>query len=160
MGKPMGNGHPLAAVITTPEIATSFDTGMEYFNSFGGNPVSCAIGSAVLEILEQDQLQKHARELGSKILSGFSKLQDLYPQIGDVRGMGLFLGIELVTAGTCTPDPQFASALVESMKDKGVLLSTDGPQHNVIKFKPPMVFSDENAHIMLDKLQTTFSELT
>ena len=160
MGKPMGNGHPLAAVVTTPEIAASFDTGMEYFNSFGGNPVSCAIGNAVLDILEKDNLLTHAQNLGTKIMEGFSKLQTNYPQIGDVRGLGLFLGLELVEPDTRNPNAQFASDLVESMKDKGVLLSTDGPQHNVIKFKPPMVFSEENAHIMLDKLQTTFSELT
>src|SRR5258706_71269 len=94
MGKPMGNGHPLAAVVTTPEIAGAFANGMEYFNTFGGNPVSCAIGLAVLDVIEEEQLQANALKVGQHLMDGLRKLMDKHPLIGDVRGLGLFVGIE------------------------------------------------------------------
>lgn len=152
MGKPMGNGHPLAAVITTDEIAASFETGMEFFSSFGGNPVSCAVGLAVLDVIEEEGLQQHALELGEFLIAGFEALQAEYPQIGDVRGAGLFLGIELVDdVVTLAPATGLAKAIVEDMKSKFILLSTDGPHNNVIKFKPPMCFSKENAELLLSE---------
>lgn len=146
MGKPIGNGHPLAAVITTPEIAASFDAGMEYFNTFGGNPVSCAIGLAVLEVIEDEGLEQHALEVGRHLLVGLRELQGRHEMIGDVRGQGLFLGLELVAdRETLAPAASAATELVEEARLRGVLLSTDGPHHNVIKIKPPMVFTRENA---------------
>ena len=140
LGKPIGNGHPLAAVITTPEIAASFDTGMEYFNTFGGNPVSCAIGLAVLDVVEQEGLQARAADLGAYMLDGLQDLAERRPVIGDVRGQGLFIGVELVRdRDSREPDAAAAAAVIDRMKDRGFLLSTDGPVHNVGKIKPPLV---------------------
>jgi 4-aminobutyrate aminotransferase-like enzyme len=149
----MGNGHPLAAVITTPEIAASFVNGMEYFNTFGGNPVSCAIGLAVLDVIEEEGLQKQALEVGSYLKAGLAGLQERYPLIGDVRGEGLFIGIELVRdRGTLEPAAEEAAAVVEAMKNRGILLSTDGPLHNVIKIKPPLVFETADADFLVETL--------
>src|SRR5205807_2193635 len=96
MGKPIGNGHPLAAVVTTPEIAASFNNGMEYFNTFGGNPVSCAIGLAVLDVIAEESLQANALHMGTCLMNGLRQLREKHPLIGDVRGLGLFVGVELV----------------------------------------------------------------
>lgn len=153
LGKPIGNGHPLAAVITTPEIAAAFNNGMEYFNTFGGNPVSCAVGLAVLDVIEAEKLQSQARQVGTYLLAELEKLKASHALIGDVRGLGLFLGIELVRdRETLEPAAEQASALVNRLKERGILLSTDGPWHNVIKFKPPLVFSRENADFLVAML--------
>jgi 4-aminobutyrate aminotransferase-like enzyme/Ser/Thr protein kinase RdoA (MazF antagonist) len=139
LGKPIGNGHPMAAVITTPEIAASFDTGMEYFNTFGGNPVSCAVGLAVLDVIEQEGLQRHALEMGNLFLDGLKELQARHQLMGDVRGLGLFIGVELVRdPETLEPAGPEASLVIDEMRRRGFLLSTDGPLHNVIKIKPPL----------------------
>lgn len=154
MGKPMGNGHPLAAVVTTPQIAAAFVTGMEYFNTFGGNPVSCAIGLAVLDIIEGDGLQAHALRVGTQLLEGLHALKQRFALIGDVRGSGLFLGIELVRdRESLEPAEAEAYALVEAMRQRHILLSVDGIWHNVIKFKPPMVFNQEDAQRLLEELE-------
>jgi 4-aminobutyrate aminotransferase-like enzyme/Ser/Thr protein kinase RdoA (MazF antagonist) len=146
MGKPIGNGHPIGAVVTTQEVAASFDTGMEYFNTFGGNPVSCAVGLAVLDVIEDEGLQDRAAVVGGRLLAGLGALARRHAVIGDVRGLGLFVGVELVVDRTArTPAPDHAAHLVERMRDHGILLSTDGPDHNVIKIKPPMVFGEEDA---------------
>ncbi|MFC5742378.1 aminotransferase class III-fold pyridoxal phosphate-dependent enzyme [Dyella tabacisoli] len=150
MGKPIGNGHPMGAVVTTPEIAASFVSGMEYFNTFAGNPVSCAIALAVLDVIADEQLQENARRVGDFLIAGLRQLQQQYDGIGDVRGRGLFIGVELMQGRT--PDPQKAKAVVEAMKARHVLLSTEGPDDNVLKIKPPMVFSRANAEEFLDKL--------
>jgi len=152
MGKPIGNGHPMAAVFTTPEIASSFG-GMEFFSTFGGNPVSCAIGMAVMDVIEREGLMKRASELGLRLRDGLESLKESHELIGDVRGRGLFLGIEMVRdRGTLEPASQEASIVVDSMRERGVLLSTDGPLHNVIKIKPPMVLSEEDVDETLSKL--------
>jgi 4-aminobutyrate aminotransferase-like enzyme/Ser/Thr protein kinase RdoA (MazF antagonist) len=146
LGKPSGNGHPLAAVVTTPEIARSFAGGMEYFNTFGGNPVSCAIGRAVLDVIEEEQLQQHAARVGARLKAGLEELQSKYTLIGDVRGMGLFVGVELVLdRRTLAPAAEQAAYIVERMKDHGILIGVDGPLRNVLKIKPPLVFDDDNA---------------
>jgi 4-aminobutyrate aminotransferase-like enzyme/Ser/Thr protein kinase RdoA (MazF antagonist) len=161
MGKPIGNGHPMAAVACTKEIAESFDNGMEFFSSFGGNPVSCEIGLAVLDTIEKENLQCHAREMGEYILGQWEALKKIYDCIGDVRGIGLFLGIEFVKSKiTKEPDEQTASNIVNKMKDRGILLSTDGPYHNVIKFKPPMVFNKRNADRVYAELNSILADLT
>lgn len=153
MGKPMGNGHPMGAVVTTPEIAASFVNGMEYFNTFGGNPVSCAIALAVLDVIADEKLQENARRVGGFLLDGLRELQQRHDAIGDVRGCGLFLGVELVRDRAArTPDRPRAKAVVEEMKARHVLLSTEGPDDNVLKIKPPIVFSQANAEEFLDKL--------
>jgi 4-aminobutyrate aminotransferase-like enzyme len=150
LGKPIGNGHPMAAVITTPEIAGSFANGMEYFNTFGGNPVSCAIGLAVLDVIEREGLQDHARIVGERLLEGFGSLPPRFPILGDVRGRGLFVGVEMVR-DRLTREPAAAelAEIVERMKDAGFLLSADGRHHNVLKCKPPMSFSLPNAELLL-----------
>ncbi len=143
LGKPIGNGHPLAAVVTTPEIADAFDTGMEYFNTFGGNPVSCAIGLAVLDVIEEEGLQAHAAAMGARLMNGMRSLAERHEAIGDVRGQGLFIGAELVSDRAArTPDAATADHVIDAMKDRGFLLSTDGPDHNVLKIKPPLVLDD------------------
>ena len=155
LGKPIGNGHPLGAVITTPEIAASFANGMEYFNTFGGNPVSCAIGLAVLDVIRDEELQQNALEVGEYLKRELRCLQDHHPLVGDVRGLGLFLGIELVRdRDTLEPAGREATQIVERMKERGILLSTDGPFHNVIKIKPPLVFSMKDADFLVASLDS------
>jgi len=158
MGKPMGNGHPMAAVFTTPEIAASFEE-MEFFSTFGGNPVSCAIGMAVLDTIEEDGLMQRATELGERFMVGLRELQERYSIIGDVRGRGLFLGFELVRdRETQEPATEEAARLVDEMCARNVLLSTDGPHHNVIKIKPPMVLSKGDVDTTLSLLNESLSQ--
>ncbi len=159
MGKPAGNGHPLGVVVTTPEIARSFANGMEYFSTFGGNPVSCAIGLAVLDVIERERLQWRALETGNYLLARLKDLQSRHEAVGDVRGLGLFVGVELVTdKETRTPDPRAASYLANRLRDRGVLLSTDGPDHNVLKIKPPMVFGIEDGGELVGALEGGLEE--
>jgi 4-aminobutyrate aminotransferase-like enzyme/Ser/Thr protein kinase RdoA (MazF antagonist) len=159
MGKPIGNGHPLAAVVTTPEIAASFDTGMEYFNTFGGNPVSCAIGLAVLDVIRDERLQAHALAVGQHLRKRLQDLQASHPIVGDVRGRGLFLGVEFVRDRDLrTPAAAEAAYVVERMKAHGILLSTDGPEHNVIKIKPPLVFDEADAERLVAVLDAVLGE--
>ncbi len=144
LGKPIGNGFPLAAVITTREIAASFDNGMEFFSTFGGNPVACAAGLAVLDVLEEEGLQENARVVGDYWLQGIRALEQQL--IGDVRGSGLFLGIELVKdRGTLEPASSEASRVVNHLRERGILAGTDGPHHNVIKLRPPLCFTKKDA---------------
>ncbi len=157
MGKPAGNGHPLAIVACTKEVAEKFNTGMEYFNTFGGNPVSCAIGRSVLEVIEQENLQQNALEVGGYLIAELKDLQKQFSIIGDVRGEGLFLGFELNDSNK-NPLPEHASYLANRMKQLGILMSIDGPDHNVLKIKPPMVFSKENAAELILRLKTVFGE--
>jgi len=153
MGKSMGNGHPLSAVVTTQEIAQKFNNGMEYFNSFGGNPVSCAVGRTVLEIIEKEKLQENAYLVGKYLIKELNDLKMRHNLIGDIRGRGLFLGIELIRDHEkMIPAVSEAEGIVNDMKDRGILISTDGPDHNVIKIKPPMVFTKKNADQLLDTL--------
>jgi 4-aminobutyrate aminotransferase-like enzyme/Ser/Thr protein kinase RdoA (MazF antagonist) len=153
MGKPIGNGHPLAAVVVTEELARSFNNGMEFFNTFGGNPVSMATGIAVLDVIHDEGLQQLALEVGNHLMNGFKELMKKYNIIGDVRGHGLFIGVELVR-DRITKEPAVPEIdnIVEQMKERGFLLSTDGPLHNVLKIKPPMVFSKKNADEMVGSL--------
>lgn len=159
MGKPIGNGHPMAAVATTPAIAEAFANGMEYFNTFGGNPVSCATGLAVLDVIQNEGLQQHAWHVGNHLKKALQELMDVYPLIGDVRGRGLFLGIELVRdRESLEPADTEATRIVDRMRDQGILLSTDGPFHNVIKIKPPLPFDERDANRVVRALDKTLSE--
>lgn len=159
LGKPIGNGFPLAAVITTPAIADSFNNGMEYFNTYGGNPVACAAGLAVLDVIENEKLQEHALSTGDYFKKKLSDLKNKHDLIGDVRGLGLFIGVEFVLdRSSLDPAAEHASYIVERMKDYGVLLSTDGPLHNVIKIKPPLCFSRENADRVVYFMNQILSE--
>jgi 4-aminobutyrate aminotransferase-like enzyme len=126
---------------------------MEYFNTFGGNPVSCAVGLAVLDVIRDEKLQENALNVGSYLLEGLRNLQNKHALIGDARGLGLFIGLELVhDRHTLEPAAEEASRIVNQMKERGILLSTDGPHHNVIKIKPPIVLSSENADFLLREL--------
>jgi 4-aminobutyrate aminotransferase-like enzyme len=161
LGKPIGNGHPLGAVVTTPEIAASFANGMEYFNTFGGNPVSCAVGLAVLDVVEEEGLQWRAQLVGSRLKSGLQNMLDRHRIVGDVRGLGLFLGVELVQAcESREPAGQGASYVAERMKEQGVLVSTDGPAHNVLKIKPPLAFSESDVDLFVDTLDKILFEIS
>lgn len=147
LGKPIGNGHPIGAVITTPEIADSFNNGMEFFSTFGGNTVSCAIGLAVLKVVQEEQLQQHALDVGNHLLEGLKELQRRHEIIREVRGSGLFVGVELINEHE--PATQQADKIVNRMRDEGILLGTDGPHHNVLKIRPPMPFSHADADLLL-----------
>ncbi len=157
MGKPIGNGHPLAAVACTEAVALAFANGMEYFNTFGGNPVSCAIGLAVLKVIKEELLQENALEIGEFLKNELRQLQTEFPLIGDVRGEGLFLGFELVEAGKI-PATGKTAYLADRMKMHGILMSVDGSQNNVLKIKPPMCFSKENAVDVIRYLRKIFAE--
>ncbi|MEM7314765.1 MAG: aminotransferase class III-fold pyridoxal phosphate-dependent enzyme, partial [Planctomycetota bacterium] len=160
LGKPIGNGHPMGAVITTREIADSFNNGMEFFSTFGGNPVSCAIGMAVLDVIENEGLQENAREVGAHFKSGLEELAEQFPIIGDVRGQGLFLGVELVTCRESRkPAAAAATQIVNALRDRGILLSTDGPDNNVLKIKPPMVVTKHDIDRVLRTLQTVLTSV-
>jgi len=160
LGKPIGNGHPLGAVVTTRAIADAFDNGMEYFNTFGGNPVSAAIGLAVLDVIEDDGLQEHARVTGERLLAGLRELARRHAAIGDVRGLGLFIGVELVgDRDARDPDAQLARELVNRAAERGLLLSTDGPDHNVLKIKPPLVFSGADAGRLIETVDAILREV-
>ena len=154
LGKPIGNGHPLGAVITTPEIAAAFDNGMEYFNTFGGNPVSCAVGLEVLNVVRDENLQAHALRVGGLFLARLLPFVERYPMVGDVRGSGLFIGVEIVrNRETLEPATEEAEYIVNRMREHGILLGTDGPYHNVIKIRPPMPFDEENVDFFVETME-------
>ncbi|UCG45087.1 MAG: aminotransferase class III-fold pyridoxal phosphate-dependent enzyme, partial [Candidatus Bathyarchaeota archaeon] len=154
LGKPMGNGHPIAAVVTTNEIARSFESGMEFFSSYGGNPVSCAIGLAVLEVIKEEKLQRNAVETGSHLKQKLQRLMASFPEVGDVRGQGFFLGVEFVKdEDTLGPHTALALNLKNQLRENGILVGTDGPFENVIKIKPPMCFDERNAQQLVDEIK-------
>ena len=155
LGKPIGNGHPIGAVITTREIADSFDNGMEFFSTFGGNNVSCAIGLKVLEVVQEEKLQAHALGVGDRLLTGLRALKQRHEIIGDVRGSGLFIGVELMR--NVEPATVEANRIVNRMRERGILLGTDGPHHNVLKIRPPMPFSNTDADFLLTTLEELFA---
>ena len=161
MGKPMGNGHPIAAVITTEAVSASFaNTGIEYFNTYGGNPVSCAVALSVLDVIEKEKLREHAIQVGDYLLKRFTKMMERFEIIGDVRGVGMFIGVELVKKGSeKVPATAEAKQVVVRLRDMQVLFSTDGPHENVLKFKPPMCFSMENADELVDKITIILKEI-
>jgi ethanolamine-phosphate phospho-lyase len=153
LGKPMANGHPMGAVVCTDEIAESFGKGVEFFSSFGGNPVSCAIGLSVLDVIEEEQLQQNAKDVGDYYKSLLKGLQKNYPCIGDVRGSGLFLGVEMVEAGTLNPDTALAHLIKNELRNNNILISTDGPYDSVLKTKPPLCFTRENAELVVESIE-------
>ena len=159
LGKPIGNGFPLGAVVTTREIAASFDNGMEFFSTFGGNPVACAAGLAVLDVIEEEGLQERARRVGRRLQDGLARLQTEHPLIGDVRGSGLFLGVELVRdRASLEPATEEAAYVVNRLREQGVLTGTDGPHHNVLKLRPPLVLADADADLFLETFGDVLGE--
>ena len=146
-------------MITTPEIAASFDNGMEFFSTFGGNPVSCAAGQAVLDVLEKEHLQENALRIGNHLMAELRTLQPRHRLIGDVRGSGLFLGLDLVqNRETRQPATGQASYVVNRLRDRGILTGTDGPHHNVIKLRPPLIFSEADADLFIAMLDSVLQE--
>ena len=161
LGKPIGNGHPMAALITTREIADAYDRGgVTYFNTFGGNPVSCATGLAVLDVLQDERLQENALQMGIYLMAGLKQLQGRYPVIADVRGLGLYVGVDLVEdLVTLAPATALAGEVVERMKQRGILLNTNGYDNNIIKIKPPLIITEQDVKRLLNALDQVFTEL-
>lgn len=159
IGKPIGNGHPLGVVVTTQEIADAFKNGMEYFNTFGGNPVSCAIGLEVLKVIKDEGLQQNAKSVGAYLKAELLKFKDQFHCVGDVRGPGLFIGVEFVkNRETKEPATDQAAYFINRMRDRGVLMSLDGPDNNVLKIKPPIVFSKAHADFLLESIMKVLKE--
>jgi 4-aminobutyrate aminotransferase-like enzyme/Ser/Thr protein kinase RdoA (MazF antagonist) len=161
MGKPMGNGHPIAAVITTPVIAENFSRKRAYFNTFGGNPVSCAAGLAVLRIIERENLLEHACTTGDYLRNGLRELMTRHPLIGDVRGAGLFNAVELVTDRELrTPAVEHTRQVINRLKDLGVFVGRTGTRNNALKLRPPMVFAQHHADFLIEQLDRALAEVS
>jgi 4-aminobutyrate aminotransferase-like enzyme len=159
LGKPIGNGHPVAAVITRRDIAEAFDNGMEYFTTFGWNPVSCAVGLAVLGVVLDEGLQEHALRIGKHMMKGLKAFVGKYRMVADARGAGLFLGVELVRdPSTLEPAAEEASFISNRMSEHGILLGIDGPYHNVVKIRPPMPFNRADADHLLETFEKILKE--
>ena len=151
MGKPIGNGHPLAATVTRMDLAQTFAAETDYFNTFGGNPVSAAAGIAVLDVVEREGLQQNARDVGSYLRKSLADLAKKHELIGDVRGSGLFLGVDLVTdRESRTPATAEARALTNALRQNGVLTNPIGKFSNILKLRPPMVFTTEHADLFVE----------
>jgi len=160
MGKPMGNGLPIAAAVMKSDIQDRFGNLIRYFNTFGGNHVSLAAASAVLDIIRDEKLMENAHTTGCYMLEGMRRLQQQFSVIGDVRGVGLFLGLEFVKEKeTDEPDAELAIKVVNALRQKRVLISASGPDGNVLKIRPPLPFSKEHADIFLNALEEVLNEL-
>jgi 4-aminobutyrate aminotransferase-like enzyme len=160
LGKPMGNGYPVAGVVARADLLKRFREEVEYFNTFGGNPVACAAASAVLDVMEKEKLMDNAREVGDYLRAGLRRLAEKHAIIGDVRGTGLWVGVELVRdRGTKEPATAEAKRIMNMMKDRGVLMGRIGLYDNVLKMRPPMPFSRDNADEVLEKLEDCFRNL-
>jgi 4-aminobutyrate aminotransferase-like enzyme len=161
IGKPMANGHPVGAVITNYDYMAEFRENYRYFNTFGGNPVSCAASLSVLTILKEEKLLDNANLIGNYAINGLRELSKTHDIIGDIRGSGLFFGIELVTdKHNKTPAKDITSKIVNNMKDEGVLLSKLGINYNTLKIRPPMTFTKENADFLLEKLDKVLKKIS
>jgi 4-aminobutyrate aminotransferase-like enzyme len=160
LGKPMGNGLPIAGVVAKPELLGRFAIEARYFNTFGGNPVSCAAAMAVLEVIEREGLIANAKRVGAHLQSGLQGLAKKYPVIGDVRGAGLFIGAELVEDRAAKiANPALASAIVNKLRDRRVLISASSPCGNVLKIRPPLPFNQADADQFLSALASVLAEV-
>jgi 4-aminobutyrate aminotransferase-like enzyme/Ser/Thr protein kinase RdoA (MazF antagonist) len=158
MGKPMGNGHPVAAVITRREIAERFATSTEWFSTFGGNPVAAAAALAVLDVIADEQLIERAGGVGPALRAALASLQASHPEIGDVRGMGMLTGVELVHDRDGTRrDPELTNAVANDMRERGVLVGTTGRHGNVLKIRPPLAFGEEHIDLVVGALDAALS---
>nr|WP_322112114.1 aminotransferase class III-fold pyridoxal phosphate-dependent enzyme [Arboricoccus pini] len=161
MGKPMGNGYPVAGVAARHAVLEEFGRNGRYFNTFGGNAVAMAAAHAVLDVIENDGLMANARAVGAYLREGIRALQPDYPLIGDVRGAGLFIGVEIVGNPLArTPDAALTSAIVNQMRDEQVLISACAKAANVLKIRPPLIFTRENADFFISKLSLVLSRLS
>jgi len=160
MGKPMGNGHPLAGVVVRPDLMDAFGKETTYFNTFGGNPVSCAVGLAVLDVIEREGLMENANTVGNYARDGLRKLAERHDIIGDVRGPGLFFGAEMVRdRQTREPATEETGTIINAMRERGIIISRTGRADNVLKIRPPMPFSKDNADFLLSALDDTLQAL-
>jgi 4-aminobutyrate aminotransferase-like enzyme len=160
MGKPMGNGHPLAGVVARGDLVAEFTARNMYFNTFGGNPVSAAVGMAVLDVIEEERLMENALAVGGYTLAKLNELARRHSLIGDVRGAGLFFAVELVNDRNAkSPATAQTKRLVNLMRERGVLLSRIGVHDNILKIRPPMPFSKENADLLVDTLDQVLAAL-
>ncbi len=160
VGKPMGNGQPIAAVVTDPAIVAEFGRKARYFNTFGGNPVSCAAAMAVLQVIERDRLMDNAARVGGYMMEALRQLAERYEPIGDVRGAGLFIGLELVSDRTTKePDASITAKIVNGLRERRVLISASGPHANVLKIRPPLVFSEQNADTFVGALDDVLQKI-
>ncbi|MFD1330279.1 aspartate aminotransferase family protein [Mycoplana ramosa] len=160
IGKPMGNGYPMAGIVLRPEVIAEFGPQARYFNTFGGNPVAAAAGKAVLDTVRIEGLQQNALEVGRYLMDGLKSLSGTYPVIGDVRGSGLFIGVEIVAdPAERRPDAALTTRIVNGLRERRVLISASGPNANVLKIRPPLVFSRENADLLVEALGTVLKTL-
>jgi 4-aminobutyrate aminotransferase-like enzyme len=160
MGKPMGNGHPVAGMAARPELLAEFGRRSRYFNTFGGNPVSAAAGIAVLDVIESEGLMQNAQRTGAYLTERLTELQARHALITEVRGAGLFVGVELRTSGpTSAPATAEATRIVNLLRERRVLISSAGPHGNVLKIRPPLVFRTEHADLLVQRLDQAFTEL-
>ena len=157
MGKPMGNGHPIAAVVTTAEIAETLARDRGYFNTFGGNPVSCAAGLAVLDVIEKEGLQENALKVGAYLVKGLEDLRKDFSVLGPIHGSGLLLGVDIITAEG-NPDGDRADQIMNHLRENRVLIGVTGPDENVLKIRPPLVFEEIHADILLAALKAALEE--
>jgi len=160
IGKPVGNGYPLGVVITSPEILNAYVNATELFSTFGGNPVACAAGMAVLDVIENENLIANAYKTGNYLRAGIRVLMDRHPLIGDVRGRGLIVGVELVKdRKTKKPATAETDRMLDLMKANGVLVGSEGPYGNVIKVRPPLAFRKKHADILIKALDRSIESL-
>jgi 4-aminobutyrate aminotransferase-like enzyme len=153
----MGNGHPLAAVVTRPEIAEALAADTGYFNTYGGNPVSCAAGLAVLDVIEVEELQQNALIMGNYLSERLLELRKDYPVLGEPHGAGLLLGVDILTTDG-SPDTDLARRVMNHMRQNKVLIGTTGPNTNVLKIRPPIVFNQEHAELLLASIANALEE--
>ena len=159
IGKPLGNGHPIGAVVTTGEIARSFDNGIEFFSTFGGSTLSCRVGTEVLRIVDEEGLQAQARTTGAHLLAGLRALQQRHEVIGDVRGMGLFVGVDLVTDRAArTPATRAAAHVKNRLREERILIGTEGPADNVLKIRPPLTAETDDMDALVETLDRVLGE--
>lgn len=159
-GKPMGNGHPIAALVTKRSIANKFDNGVTFFNTFSANPVSCAFGDAVLDVLRNDQLQANTKIQSDIMFDGLNQLKNKFNCIGDVRGKGLYIGVEIVQSqASRKPAPDLAKRIVEQLKQRFILINTNGYDNNVIKIKPPLIIQEEDVRHLLQSLEEVLIDI-
>ncbi len=159
LGKPIGNGHPIGVVITTPEIAAAFAKGPEFFSTFGGSTLSCRVGRTVLDIVDDERLMENAQVMGQRLLGGLHDLADKHALIGDVRGMGLFVGVELVSdRQSRTPATRQTTYIIDRLREERILIGRDGPDNNVLKVRPPLTIDEDGIDMVLDSLAAILSE--
>ena len=158
LGKPIGNGFPMGAVVTTSAITDAFNNGMEFFSSFGGNPVSCEVGNAVINIIRNESLQQNAAAVGDYWIEQLKILSKQYPLLGDVRGSGLFLGVECIDENK-KENTQLAQVIKNKLKDAYILASTDGPLDNVLKMKPPLCLTKNNVDQFMNAMHTIMKSI-